>query len=163
MSQTVWLLSNTNLFSVLSLKAFQPLTPILPLSLRYENEHMSEGMFFVQQIQEYFMDQYMMRGMAVAPYDFSFNERMVGRMNERFTESPPRLLFMECRTLREGEWSLIRLFHSWGIPMLLYVPAEMYTEQLPVELMKLGVKEIVTAMDLHAFSELAKRHISPDT
>jgi hypothetical protein len=158
MKRSCLILSNSNLFSVLSLKGFQPYYYCNERNLRFSNENMNKDEFLFQQIEDLYKDYYYKKGLLFSKSDFAFNNHLLYRIKTCITMNNPGLIFLELQSLKDIEWSLLSFLAQTKIPILLFVPPEKNNERLAFELMNYGVKEIISEYDILLFEELARRH-----
>ena len=152
------LLSNSNLFSVLSQKAFQEHFACEELNVRYANEEMTKDDFLFQQLDELYESVYFKNNQFFSPFDYAFNERLSRRVDQAISHHEPAIAFCELKNVSQADMAMIRFLSQKNIPLIVFVPVEKDNESLAFDLMDYGVKEIVTEYDLPLFRELAHRH-----
>ncbi|WP_273854229.1 hypothetical protein [Guptibacillus spartinae] len=160
MKKNIFIISNSNFFTVLSQKFLKDQFSYQLLNVRYQNESMSNESHFIQQTKELFQAQLIRTGALTSMYNFSFGESLAQRLNTTINNAKPNLILFEMKTFEESEWLVLKYIKkNFGLPVVVHPSKDVDTEQVDL-LLELGVREIIMDLTESSLRQIAKRNLA---
>ena len=160
MKHDILLISNTNLFTVLSSSFLSPLVQAHVLNVRYTNEEMDRHSVFVQQVKEARMNHMYETGLTKDSHVFVFDDRMVYRLERAKQEIHPSLVIIELRNFKEQEQFLLKYAtECFHVPVVAFSPMSKKNEKIYTFLQHLGVRDMITSYNKDAFENVIRRNL----
>lgn len=160
MKHQVLLISNTNLFTVLSSSYVSPLVQAHVLNVRYSNEELDRQGIFVQQIKESRMNYFYETGVTKSNNDFVFSDRMIYRLERAKQGLLPHLVIIEIRNFKEQEQMLLKyVMECFQVPVVVFSAISKKQEKILSFLDHLGVRDTISSYNKDAFENVIKRNL----
>lgn len=160
MHNHVLLISNSNLFTVMSSLYLSPLVQSHVLNVRYSNEEMDRQGIFIQQIKEARMNFFYEMGITKSTNDFIFSDRMIYRLERTKQELHPGLVIIELRNFKEQEQFLLKyVMECFGVPVVVFSPINKKLQKVSDFLGHLGVRDMITTYNKEAFENVVRRNL----
>jgi CheY-like chemotaxis protein len=157
MNDTILIVSNTNLFSILS-PIFLDNFKFDLINVRYSNEYLTRDEQIIQQLKEMRLDYFHKKGIIKSKNDFVFNVKLTARLEQTIQKINPGLILFEMETKKEQEWALLQyLKRNHAIPVIVFSTSTIQEED--EQLMEIGVSEVLTSFDKERFKRVVKRHL----
>lgn len=160
MKKNVLIISNTNLFTVLSSRFISDSFNCSIFNLRTEYEKFDHQEHMIHQFREHLLHSEYSERYDKIKFNFNFNEIFLYRLNNFLKDFKPDVFLIELKTFNDNEYRLISyLFEKFKLPIIVFSPVTEPSQDVMFNLAEVGVREILTKYNEKNFLNSVNRNI----
>lgn len=154
MKKRVLIISNSNMFTILSRVFLETNFDCDVFHLRARTEEMTRSEQFAWQVKDMHRRQLVVSGVLHSHTEFPFTERLAARLSARISQWKPDVVLVEVHTMNEAEKQLLSyLVNTFSLPTVLYSEF-VHSSDVLREINSIGIRGCIWNMDKTLFIQV---------